>query len=102
MGPRPSSPLKPSATRKPAHATSSGWGTRRRHRPARRLYPQAIEEIQFSVSPIALAEAYDSELPEAEYRTFAGDLNNLTIAALSVNHSFIAAISCEIGCEPPS
>ena len=52
MGPRPSSPLKPSATRKPAHATSSGWGTRRRHRPARRLYPQAIEEIQFSVSPI--------------------------------------------------
>ena len=52
MSPRPSSPLKPSATRKPAHTTSSGWGTRRRHRPARCLYPQAIEEIQFSVSPI--------------------------------------------------
>ena len=25
--PRPSSPLKPSATSKPAHATSSGWGS---------------------------------------------------------------------------
>ena len=36
---------------------------------------------------IALAEAYDSGLPEAEYRTFAGDLDNLTIAAPSVNRN---------------
>ena len=35
----------------------------------------------------ALAEAYDSGLPEAEYRTFAGDLDNLTIAAPSVNRN---------------
>ena len=33
------------------------------------------------------AEAYDSGLPEAEYRTFAGDLDNLTIAAPSVNRN---------------
>ncbi len=36
---------------------------------------------------VALAEAYDSGLPEAEYRTFAGDLDNLTIAAPSVNRN---------------
>ena len=36
---------------------------------------------------IALAEAYDSGLPEAEYRTFAGDLDNLTIAVPSVNRN---------------
>ena len=34
-----------------------------------------------------MAEAYDSGLPEAEYRTFAGDLDNLTIAAPSVNRN---------------
>ena len=36
---------------------------------------------------VALAEAYDSGLAEAEYRTFAGDLDNLTIAAPSVNRN---------------
>ena len=36
---------------------------------------------------VALAEAYDSGLPEAEHRTFAGDLDNLTIAAPSVNRN---------------
>ena len=36
---------------------------------------------------IALAEAYDSGLLEAQYRTFAGDLDNLTIAAPSVNRN---------------
>ena len=36
---------------------------------------------------IALAEAFDSGLPEAEYRTFAGDLDNLTIAAPNVNRN---------------
>ena len=36
---------------------------------------------------IALAEAYDSGLPEADYRTFAGDLDNLTIADPTVNRS---------------
>ena len=34
---------------------------------------------------IALAEAYDSGLPEAQYRAFAGDLDNLTIADPNVN-----------------
>ena len=36
---------------------------------------------------IALAEAYDSGLPEAQYRTFAGDLDNLTIADPNVNRN---------------
>ena len=36
---------------------------------------------------VARAEPYDSGLPEAEYRTFAGDLDNLTIAAPSVNRN---------------
>ena len=34
---------------------------------------------------IALAEAYDSGLPEARFRAFAGDLDNLTIAVPAVN-----------------
>ena len=34
---------------------------------------------------VALAEAYDSGLPEARFRAFAGDLDNLTIAAPAVN-----------------
>ena len=34
---------------------------------------------------VALAEAYDSGLHESEFRTFAGDLANLTIADPSVN-----------------
>ena len=36
---------------------------------------------------VALAEAYDSGLPEAQVRTFAGDLDNLTIAVPSVNRN---------------
>ena len=36
---------------------------------------------------IALAEAYDSGLPESRYREFAGDLDNLTIADPTVNRS---------------
>ena len=34
---------------------------------------------------VALAEAYDSGLPELQFRTFAGDLDNLTIADPVVN-----------------
>ena len=34
---------------------------------------------------VALAEAYDSGLPESQFRTFAGDLDNLTIADPVVN-----------------
>ena len=34
---------------------------------------------------VALAEAYDSALPELQFRTFAGDLANLTIADPTVN-----------------
>ena len=34
---------------------------------------------------VALAEAYDSGLPELQFRTFAGDLANLTIADPTVN-----------------
>ena len=34
---------------------------------------------------VALAEAYDSGLPESQFRTFAGDLVNLTIADPAVN-----------------
>ena len=36
---------------------------------------------------VALAEAYDSGLAESQFRTFAGDLDNLTIADPSVNRS---------------
>ena len=36
---------------------------------------------------VALAEAYDSGLPEAQYRAFAGDLDNLTIADPNVNRN---------------
>ena len=36
---------------------------------------------------VALAEAYDPGLPEAQVRTFAGDLDNLTIAVPSVNRN---------------
>ena len=36
---------------------------------------------------VALAEAYDSGLAESQFRTFAGDLGNLTIADPSVNRS---------------
>ena len=34
---------------------------------------------------VALAEAYDSGLPDSQFRTFAGDLTNLTIADPDVN-----------------
>lgn len=34
---------------------------------------------------IALAEAYDSGLAESQFRTFAGDIDNLTIAGPAVN-----------------
>ena len=34
---------------------------------------------------VALAEAYDSGLAESQFRTFAGDLDNLTIADPAVN-----------------
>ena len=36
---------------------------------------------------VALAEAYDSGLPEGQYRAFAGDLDNLTIADPNVNRN---------------
>ena len=36
---------------------------------------------------VALAEAYDSGLAESQFRTFAGDLDNLTIADPTVNRS---------------
>ena len=36
---------------------------------------------------VALAEAYDSGLAESQFRTFAGDLDNLTIADPAVNRS---------------
>ena len=36
---------------------------------------------------VALAEAYDSGLAESQFRTFAGDLGNLTIADPAVNRS---------------
>ena len=36
---------------------------------------------------VALAEAYDSGLAESQFRTFAGDIDNLTIAAPTVNRS---------------
>lgn len=36
---------------------------------------------------VALAEAYDSGLPESQFRTFAGDLVNLTIADPAVNRN---------------
>ena len=36
---------------------------------------------------VALAEAYDSVLAESKFRTFAGDLDNLTIADPTVNRS---------------
>ena len=36
---------------------------------------------------VALAEAYDSGLPEAQYSAFAGDLDNLTIADPTVNRN---------------
>ena len=36
---------------------------------------------------VALAEAYDSGLPESQFRTFAGDLINLTIADPAVNRN---------------
>ena len=48
---------------------------------------------------IALAEAYDSGLPEAKYRTFAGDLDNLTIAAPSVNRNEKATEMPATGCR---
>ena len=34
---------------------------------------------------VALAEAYDSGLAESQFRTFAGDIDNLTIADPTVN-----------------
>ena len=36
---------------------------------------------------VALAEAYDSGLAESQFRTFAGDLDNLTLADPAVNRS---------------
>ena len=36
---------------------------------------------------VALAEAYDSGLAESQFRTFAGDIDNLTIADPTVNRS---------------
>ena len=36
---------------------------------------------------VALAEAYDSGLPESQFREFGGDIENLTIAQPSVNRS---------------
>ena len=36
---------------------------------------------------VALAEAYDSGLAESEFRTFAGDLDNLTIADPAINRN---------------
>ena len=36
---------------------------------------------------VALAEAYDSGLAESQFRTFAGDLDNLTLADSAVNRS---------------
>ena len=36
---------------------------------------------------VALAEAYDSGLVESQFRTFAGDIDNLTIADPTVNRS---------------
>ena len=40
---------------------------------------------------VALAEAYDSGLAESQFRTFAGDIDNLTIADPTVNRSQKAA-----------
>ena len=48
---------------------------------------------------IALAEAYDSGLPEAEYRTFAGDLDNLTIAAPSVWRQVLLPLNVNYSCR---